>query len=215
MRSVVAGGALLVHAQMFVGDGSRIMFTPVQPTSMTQRQAYGSPGYVQLQEGAEYPVAYMQPITYAQPAYAEQGSSWSDIAMLALVGAAVGGAAGWYSTKSRAGNVEMYDISAFDGIWGIEAKKSCFDAWDPEKPRDYNNFNPFERNDESAMCDTNGCFPGQSRGYKSPLRPDQSWDIMQKEKAMMEEFAKDPKFNLKGRPGNFSLKWQEKLGPPP
>ena len=21
-------------------------------------------------------------------------------------------------------------------------------AWDPEKPRDYNNFNPFERNDE-------------------------------------------------------------------
>merc|ERR1719183_2558309 len=26
------------------------------------------------------------------------------------------------------------------------------------------------RNDESAMCDTNGCFPGQSRGYKSPNR---------------------------------------------
>ena len=93
--------------------------------------------------------------------------------------------------------VNMADISAFDDIWGFEAKKACFDAWDPEKPRDYDNFNPFERNDEGAMCDFNGCFPGQSRGYKSPNRPDQSWDIMQKEKALMEELAKEPKTAIK------------------
>jgi hypothetical protein len=90
-----------------------------------------------------------------------------------------------------------------------------FNQWDPESPRTYTNFNPFERNDESAMCDFNGCFPGQSRGYKSPIRPDQSWDIMQKERAMMDELAKQPKFNLKGRPGNFTLNWQKNLGAPP
>ena len=109
----------------------------------------------------------------------------------------------------------MADISAFDNIWGFEAKKAIYDAWDPEKPRDYDNFNPFERNDESAMCDTNGCFPGQSRGYKSPNRPDQSWEIMQKERAAMDELAKDPKFSIKGKPGNFFLSWQKNLGAPP
>ena len=116
---------------------------------------------------------------------------------------------------ARAPATQMADISAFDNIWGIEAKEAIFNAWDPEKPRDYDNFNPFERNDEGAMADTNGCFPGQSRGYKSPLRPDQSWDIMQKERQMMEEFAKDPKFNIKGAPGNFHLNWQKNLGAPP
>merc|ERR1719213_1419123 len=102
-----------------------------------------------------------------------------------------------------------------DGVWGIDTKMLYFNAWDPEKPRDYNNFNPFERNDESAMCDMNGCFPGQSRGYKSPIRPDQSWDIMQAERAKMDELAKHPKFNLKGKPGCWSLKWQDALGAPP
>merc|ERR1712216_1116735 len=108
------------------------------------------------------------------------------------------------------GNGEPYD-----NIWGIEWKTACFNAWDPEQPRTYTNFNPFERNDESAMCDTSGCFPGQSRGYRSPLRPDQSWEIMQAERAAMDELKKDPKFSLTGKPGNFSLKWQEKLGAPP
>jgi len=117
-------------------------------------------------------------------------------------------------TQART-NVQMADISAFDDVWGIEAKKAIFDAWDPAKPRDYDNFNPFERNDESAMCDFNGCFPGQSRGYKSPKRPDQSWAIMQAEKAEMEELAKDPKFSLSGQPGNWNRKWQDKLGAPP
>ena len=38
---------------------------------------------------------------------------------------------------------------------------------------------------------------------------------MQKERAAMEELAKEAKFNSKGKPGNFSLKWQENLGAPP
>jgi len=119
------------------------------------------------------------------------------------------------AVQVRAAGAQMADISAFNDIWGFDAKKSIYDAWDPESPRTYDNFNPFERNDESSMCDTNGCFPGQSRGYKSPNRPDQSWDIMQKEKALMEELAKEPKFNTKGKPGNWNLKWQDKLGAPP
>jgi len=133
---------------------------------------------------------------------------------LAVAGAVVGGAIG-YVSKGRSGDVQMYDISKWDNIWGMEAKTACFNDWDPEKPRDYDNFNPFERNDESAMCDTNGCFPGQSKGYKSPIRPDQSWEIMQQERAAMDELEKDPKFSVKGKPGNFTRKWQEKLGAPP
>merc|ERR1719424_2650704 len=70
------------------------------------------------------------------------------------------------------------DGAAYDDIWGIDWKIAVYNAWDPESPRTYTNFNPFERNDESAMCDTSGCFPGQSRGYKSPNRPATSWDIM-------------------------------------
>jgi len=108
-----------------------------------------------------------------------------------------------------------FDINDYGGVWGIEAKTAVFNIWDPEKPRDYYNFNPFERNDESAMCDPSGCFPGQSRGYKSFNRPDQSWDIMQKERATMDELAKSPKWGLSGKPGCFSLNWQKNLGAPP
>merc|ERR1719298_56588 len=103
---------------------------------------------------------------------------------------------------------QMADISAFDNIWGFDAKKAVYDSWDPEKPRDYDNFNPFERNDEGAMCDFNGCFPGQSKGYKSPLRPDQSWAIMQEEAKMMDKLKEDPKFSLSGKPGNWKRSWQ-------
>merc|ERR1712100_200220 len=98
----------------------------------------------------------------------------------------VGGVAPMRAVRAQ---VQMADISAFDNIWGMEAKMAVYEQWDPEKPRDYNNFNPFERNDESAQFDTNGCFPGQSKGYKSPLRPDQSWAIMQEERAKMDELA--------------------------
>ena len=117
--------------------------------------------------------------------------------------------------QGRASVTQMADISAFDNIWGIEAKTDIFNKWDPEKPRDYDNFNPFERNDEGAMCDTNGCFPGQSKGYKSPLRPDQNWAIMQEEAKMMEKLKEDPKYSLSGKPGNWKRSWQDNLGAPP
>merc|ERR1719327_245427 len=104
---------------------------------------------------------------------------------------------------------------AKDCVWGFENKKKVFEAWDPEKPRDYNNFNPFERNNEGGLCDQNGCFPGQSRGYKSPKRPNMNWDIMQAEKLLIEEIKKHPKYGITGKPGNFKLSWQENLGRPP
>merc|ERR1719284_1425008 len=109
----------------------------------------------------------------------------------------------------------MADISAYGDIWGIEAKKAVFEAWDPEKPRDYDNFNPFERNLDGGVCDTNGCFPGESRGYQPPNRPDTSWAIMQAEKEEMEVIKADPKYGVTGKPGCYSLKWQENLGAPP
>merc|ERR1711934_134974 len=109
----------------------------------------------------------------------------------------------------------MADISAFGDVWGFEAKKAVYDAWDPEKPRDYNNFNPFERNDESSMCDTNGCFPGQSKGYKVPNRPDVSWAQQEEHKKNMDALKQEAKFNTTGKPGNFPLSWQKNLGVPP
>merc|ERR1719165_7948 len=104
------------------------------------------------------------------------------------------------AVQVRASASMMADISAFDNIWSFEAKKAIFDQWDPEKPRDYDNFNPFERNDEGAMCDFNGCFPGQSKGYKSPNRPDVSYGEMQAEKAKVEEIMNSPKGSPKGKP---------------
>jgi len=207
MRSVIRGSAVIA-----IAEGSQSLFAPA-PAYTVPQQAYGNPAYIQVVD-AQSPVQFMQPIA-VQAAPAEQGNSWSDIAMLAVMGAAVGGAIG-YATKSRAGSAQMIELPAeFDGIWSFDAKKWVYEQWDPEKPRTYENFNPFERNDESAMCDTNGCFPGQSRGYKSPMRPDQSWEIMQKERAAMDELKKEAKFNSSGKPGNFSLGWQENLGAPP
>ena len=116
---------------------------------------------------------------------------------LAVVGLATGASALQVGVAARAPHTvspQMADISAFDNIWGIEAKIAIYDQWDPEKPRDYDNFNPFERNDESAVCDTNGCFPGQSRGYKSPVRPDQSWAIMQAEREQMDKLKASPRW---------------------
>jgi len=126
----------------------------------------------------------------------------------------------WPQARRSKHSVQMsgsqsFDIADYGGVWGFDAKKAMFNQWDPEKPRSYTNFNPFERNDEGSMCDTNGCFPGQSKGYKPPNRPDQSWDIMQEERVKMDELKKDPKFQLTGKPGNFRLKWQDGLGAPP
>jgi len=112
----------------------------------------------------------------------------------------------------RAGVTQMADISAYDWVWGFDAKKNVFEAWDPEKKRDYNNFNPFERNDEGQQCDPNGCFPGQGKGYKPPNRPDVSWAIQQEVNAKQEELMKDPKASITGKPGNWNSKWQVGLG---
>merc|ERR1719326_1066982 len=131
---------------------------------------------------------------------------------VAPMGMVVGPAA--RPVQVRATGAQMFDISAFDDIWGLESKKACFDAWDPEKPRDYDNFNPFERNDEGAMCDTNGCFPGQSKGYKSPTRPDVSYAEMQKEKDEVQAIMASPKGSTTGKPGNWVRTWQDKLPPP-
>jgi len=107
-------------------------------------------------------------------------------------------------------------MSKFNGeIWGMDAKLEIFEAWNPEAARDYDNFNPFERNDDSAQCDTNGCFPGQSRGYSIPNRPDASWAIMQVEAKIMADLKETAKYNVKGKPGNWTPKWQETLGAPP
>ena len=104
---------------------------------------------------------------------------------------------------------------AWDGIWGFDRQKEIFLQWNPDAPRTYTNFNPFERNLDGAKADENGCFPGESRGYKSPNRPDVSWAIMQEEKLKLEELSKHPNWGLKGKPGCYSLKWQDSLGAPP
>ena len=115
-----------------------------------------------------------------------------------------------------ASRVPKVHMSRFNGeVASFENKKALFDEWDPEKPRDYDNFNPFERNDEGAMCDWNGCYPGQSKGYKSTLKPSVDWAAMQEEKVKMEEIKKDPKWGLTGKPGCWTRKWQDGLGAPP
>ena len=118
-------------------------------------------------------------------------------------------------TVQRAAAPSMANIDHHDDVWGLPAKEEIFKAWNPAAARDYNNFNPFERNDEGSMADTNGCFPGQSRGYRSPNRPDQSWAIMQEEQALMAELSATPKYTISGKPGNFSPKWQKDLKSPP
>ena len=50
--------------------------------------------------------------------------------------------------------------------------------------------------------------------YQPPNRPDVSWEQMQEHNKLMDELKKEAKFNLKGKPGNFSLGWQKNLGPP-
>ena len=93
-------------------------------------------------------------------------------------------------TQGRVAQPKMYDISAFDDIWSLAAKEEIYGKWDPEKPRDYDNFNPFERNDEAQQCDVNGCFPGQGKGYVVPNRPDINWARQQELNAIMEELKK-------------------------
>ena len=106
-------------------------------------------------------------------------------------------------------------LSEWDGIWGFDRQKELFEAWDPSSPRTYTNFNPFERNLDGAKCDPNGCFPGESRGYQPPNRPDVSFPQMLEEKKKMDELSKHPNWAAKGQPGCYTMKWQDSLGAPP
>ena len=51
--------------------------------------------------------------------------------------------------------------------------------------------------------------------YQPPNRPDVSWDLMKEHNAKMDALKQEAKFNLKGKPGNFSLGWQKNLGATP
>ena len=117
-------------------------------------------------------------------------------------------------TVQRAAAPSMANIDHHDDIWGLPAKEEIFKAWNPAAARDYNNFNPFERNDEGQMCDKNGCFPGQDSGYMPPNRPDVSWDIQQENNAKMETLKADPKYSTTGQAGNWKKGWKDNLGPP-
>jgi len=123
-----------------------------------------------------------------------------------------------YAPTPAAAPAAAAPSGAWDGekdIYDFEKQKEIFLRWDPNAPRTYTNFNPFERNLDGGLADYNGCFPGESHGYKSPNRPNVGWDSMQEEYKKMEELKKHPNFGLKGCPGCWSLKWQENLGPPP
>ena len=61
----------------------------------------------------------------------------------------------------------------------------AYNAWDPEKPRSYDNLTR-SRNDEE---DVNGCFPGQATTV--PNRPDINWAPAELN-AIMEELKKEP-----------------------
>ena len=98
----------------------------------------------------------------------------------------------------------MADISAFDNIWGFDAQKSVFDSWDPEKARDYENFNPFERNTDGNACDASGYFPGEGK-YSDPQRPDVDFAAMMAEKTAMAEIEANPKAgDVPGAPGRLN-----------
>jgi len=121
MYRALACGALVLAAVLLLSDDSRTLFAPapVYSTPMTYAQ---SPvqipqtlDYVEyMAQGAEMQPAYYEvPMQMEYVEYVEQAppqGAWSDVAMLALAGAAIGGAIG-YSTKSRA-DVQM-------NAWGL------------------------------------------------------------------------------------------------
>ena len=51
--------------------------------------------------------------------------------------------------------------------------------------------------------------------YQPPNRPDVSWDQQQEHAKKMDALKQEAKFNVKGKPGNFTLSWQKNLGAPP
>jgi hypothetical protein len=122
MRALIACGALVFLAVLLLGDDSRTLFAPAPVYApMTYAQAPAPVLVPQSLSAGAYQVAYMPEGMPMQPAfvefpveqeYVEEGAAaWSDVAMLAVFGAAVGGAVG-YATKARA-NVKM-------SAWGMQ-----------------------------------------------------------------------------------------------
>merc|ERR1712094_59239 len=106
-------------------------------------------------------------------------------------------------------------MSRFTGwTWTLAAKQAILEEWDPEEKRGYDNFNPFERDDQGNACDTNGKFPGET-AYKDPIRADTSFAQMQADRETMEEIKKDPKMSITGKPGNWKFGWDDGLGAVP
>lgn len=102
-------------------------------------------------------------------------------------------------------------------VWNIDNKKKVWELYDPNAQRTYENFNPFERDDQGNACDPNGKFPGEV-AYKDPKRPDTSWEIMQKERVLMEEIMKiafTKPGDVPGAPGRWKTGWADKLGAVP
>jgi len=103
-------------------------------------------------------------------------------------------------------------MSKYTGcVWDMDAKMDIFNQWNPDAPRDYDNFNPFERDDNGNCCDTNGKFPGEV-AYKDPQRPDTSFAIMQADRVVMEKINADPRMAITGKPGNWKFGWADGLG---
>ena len=127
MRSVVRGSAFIALA-----EGSQTLFAPA-PAYTVPQQAYGNPAYVQLAD-AQSPVTYVQPIA-VQAAPTEQGSSWADMAMLAVAGAVVGGAIG-YAAKARAGDAQMIEPMM---RWTPHSSPKMMNWWNFDKHKTFEN----------------------------------------------------------------------------
>lgn len=63
-------------------------------------------------------------------------------------------------------------MSRFHGYeWGTPEKIAIFNEFNPDEKRGFDNFNPFERDDNGSMCDPNGVFPGEPGCAYMRLRP--------------------------------------------
>jgi len=120
MKRVLACGALVFAAVLLLSDDSETLFVPapVYNPQMTYAQSpvqipqtyYAGGNVAYMPEAAQMEYAEV-PMEYVVVEEAAEEGSWSDVAMLAMAGAAVGGAIG-YTMKARA-NVKM-------SAWGMQ-----------------------------------------------------------------------------------------------